>query len=113
MLPKINRLTKDKEFDAVFKRGRSNYDKIVGVKIMANKADVNRFGILISSKVSKKAVIRNKLKRQIRDILFKENDFLKVGYDFVIITLPEIRDKDSAEIKEALLNSFKKLRLYR
>lgn len=113
MLKKINRLTKDKEFDHAFKKGRSSYDKIVGVKAVANDLEINRFGVLISVKVSKKAVIRNKIKRQIREIIRLEMDKLKPGRDCVIICLPGIADKKYEEIKKSILWHFKKLGMYK
>jgi ribonuclease P protein component len=113
MLKKINRLTKDKEFDRAFKKGRSGYDKIVGVKITANDLEINRFGILISAKISKKAVIRNKIKRQIREIIRLEMDKLKQGNDCVIICLPEIVSKEYGEIEKSILGHFRKLKMYK
>lgn len=111
MLPKINRLTKNKEFDNVFKRGRSSFDKITGVKFVANNLGINRIGILVSFKVSKKAVERNKIKRRIREIVRAELKNLKNGLDIVIIALPDIKNKTFKEIKPSLAGHFKKLRL--
>ncbi|MBU4073751.1 ribonuclease P protein component, partial [Patescibacteria group bacterium] len=50
MFAKINRLTKDKDFDNVFQNGKSSYDKIIGVKAAANQQKNSRFGILVSAK---------------------------------------------------------------
>ena len=111
MLPKINRLTKDKEFNNTFKRGKSGFNKIIGVKAISNKLEYNRFGILISVKVSKKAVIRNKIKRQIREIINLQLDKMKQGYDCVIICLPAIIDKDYQEIEKSVIGQFKRLGL--
>lgn len=113
MLKKINRLTKNKEFDYTFKKGRSSYDKTVGIKAVENDLKINRFGILISVKVSKKAVIRNKIKRQIREVIRLEMDKLKSGYDCVIITLPGIISKEYGEIEQSIKGHFKKLGMYR
>ena len=40
--------------------------------IPTTESDPIRFGIVISTKVTKKAVLRNKIKRQIRDVLKKK-----------------------------------------
>jgi len=66
MLVKSHRLVKQKDFEKVFKQGRPYYTKFLGAMILANQLDFNRFGIVISSKVSKKATERNKLKRRIK-----------------------------------------------
>ncbi len=112
MLNKINRLTKDKDFDNVFKNGKSSYDKLIGVKAIQNQLENSRFGILISTKVSKKAVERNKIKRQIREIIRLQPDKIKFGYDIVIITLPAVLGKSYQEIKGSINCHFKRLGLY-
>ena len=113
MLKPLNRLTKDKDFDNSFKNGRSAYDKIVGIKVVLNNKNDNRFGILISTKISKKAVDRNKIKRQIREIIKTELPLMKTGYDCVVITMPLILGKQYGEIKASVIGHFKKLNLYR
>lgn len=117
MLAKANRLIKDKEFNRVFNPpaggGKANYDKIVGIRVIKNNLEINRFGILISVKVSKKSVIRNKIKRQIRGVIRLEMDKLRSGCDFVIICLPEIAGKKYEEIEKSIKRHFKKLAAYK
>ncbi len=111
MLPAKHRLTKDKEFDNAFKNGRGSYSKTFGVKAAANKQDYNRFGIIISSKVSKQATIRNKIKRQIRATIKEYLSSMKSGYDVVIICLPGAVGVEHKDIKIDLDRQFRKLGL--
>lgn len=111
MLKKINRITKDKEFDRIFKGGKSAYSNILGLKALKTEEENSRFGILISTKVSKKAVIRNRLKRQIREILKQYFTQIAPGYDCVIVTLPQIKEADFKQIEDALIFCLKRLRL--
>ncbi len=113
MLKKINRLTKDKDFNNVFKSNNSSYDKIIGIKVVANKLYYCRFGILVNNKVSKKAVERNKIKRKIREIIQSKLLLFKQGYDCVIIVFPEIVNKEYQEIKGSIDKHFRKLKLYK
>lgn len=113
MLAKIGRLTKDKEFEKVFKTGRSFYTQLLGIKTIPNSLPHSRLGILVSNKVSKKAVLRNKIRRRIRETIRAEAEIIKPGFDFAIICLPEIANKEYGEIKEAINSCFKKLRLYK
>ena len=108
----IYKLTKKKEFDKVYKEGQSSYNNLVGVKKIENNLNKNRFGIIVSTKVSKKAVERNKIKRQIKEILKKESKKIKKKNDCIIITRPAILNKEYKEITEAIKKSFKKLNLY-
>ncbi len=100
-MPK-NSLSKKKDFDQIFKTGQSFYCSFLGIKALKNDLDVNRLGIIIGLKVSKVAVIRNKIKRQIREIV-KKFPKKKDNYDFLIIVKKEILNKDFKEIKEEIL----------
>lgn len=113
MLKKENRIRLDKEFDRVFKAGQSFYGKEIGFKIAKNNLALSRFGILINTKVSKKAVVRNKIKRQIRAIIERNLENISGGYDLVIIVFPQILDKNFKEIEKILLNGFHRLKVYR
>lgn len=113
MLEKKNRICLDKEFDRVFKTGQSFYGKVLGIKIADNKLESTRFGLMVSLKVSKKAVVRNKIKRQIRAIISKNLDSIKKGKDVVILVFPLILDKNFEEIKKILASGFEKLKLYK
>lgn len=113
MLSRENRITKDKEFDRAFKSGQSFYGKVFGLKSVSNDLDLIRFGILINTKVSKKAVVRNKLRRQIRGILSAVRPELKTGKDIVIIVFPLILEKSFLEIKELLLSGMKKIKAFK
>lgn len=113
MLKKENRIRLDKEFDRVFKAGQSFYGKDLGFKLVKNILGISRFGILINTKVSKKAVVRNKIKRRIRAIIEKRLDNIVLGYDLVIIVLPRILDKDFKETEQFLLTGLSRLKIYK
>jgi ribonuclease P protein component len=111
MLKEVNQLRLDKEFDQVFKKGRSGYVEILGIKAFFTKTGESRFGILVSNKVSKKAVERNKIKRQIREILRLKLAKIKPGYDIVVITFPSILGKSYKEIELAIDSALDKLKI--
>jgi len=109
MLKKENRLKKKKDFDSVYKKGKTIAGKLVFLKILKNNLDISRFGFIISKKISKKAVIRNKIKRKLREIIKKE--IIKKGFDIIINTNLEILNKDYNEIRLEIRNLFKKAKL--
>jgi len=113
MLKKNNRIRRNKEFDRAFKTGQSFYSKVFSLKAADNDLEVSRLGILISTKVSKKAVVRNLLKRQIRAVIQGEIPQLKTGKDLVIVVFSQILDKNFKEIKEFLELGLKRLKLYK
>jgi ribonuclease P protein component len=102
MLAKQYRLQKDRDFESVFKKGKTLSDKFLFLKVKKNDLQVSRFGLIIGKKISNKAVIRNRLKRQLREII-KNNLFnIKPGFDIVVITKSEIINKNYQEIKNDL-----------
>lgn len=113
MLKKENRLSKKKDFDAVWQKGRSSFDKILGVKILPNKLAFNRFGIMIGLKVSKKAVLRNKIKRRLREIIQAEFLNLKNGFDVVITVLPSARGAEFEDLRKSLGGNLKRLGMFK
>jgi len=106
MLKKENRLKKQKEFDEIFKKGKGLKEESLFLKIFKNNTEHTRIGIIVSKKVSKKAVERNKIKRQIKEII-KSNNFKK-GFQMIIIAYPNIKEKSFEEINKQLDNLLKK-----
>ena len=63
MLPRENRLKRDKDFQTLFKSGQGVYGSICGAKWQKNKLNLARIAVVVGTKVSKKAVVRNRLRR--------------------------------------------------
>lgn len=84
------RLAKDKDIQSVLKKGKIYFSPFFNLKILKNDLENSRFCIVISTKISKKAVVRNKVKRQLRAIIHKNLDQIKNNYDFVILTKPAV-----------------------
>ena len=103
MLPKKYRLTGKKDFEKVFKAGQGRYAKIIGIKFAKNNLENSRFGFIVSKKVSAKAVVRNKIKRQAREVIRLNLGDIKSGLDIVIICQPEIVEKNYQEIEKEIL----------
>jgi ribonuclease P protein component len=66
---------------------------------------------VVSKKISNKATVRNKVKRQVRAVVLKKIKDIKKSEDIIIITLPGIERKEFLEIEEVINDSFKKLKL--
>lgn len=109
MLPALNRLQKKSDIEHVFKRGRSLYMGNLGLRLAANKKDKSRFTVVVSLKVSKRAVKRNKLKRRLREIIGREIlPKIKPGFDGVVLTSPQLLDAKFEELQKTVLALFKK-----
>jgi len=108
MLAEENRLKKKKDFEKVFKQGKSFRSEFLSAREAKNGLDASRFGFAVSLKVSKKAVARNKIRRRMREIVKKNISSFKKGRDIILIARPGLEKKDFAGTEEVLEDFFKK-----
>jgi ribonuclease P protein component len=112
MLSKKNRLIREKDFNKIHKFGKFYGEVFLAIKILENNSDISRFGFLVGTKISKKAVKRNLVKRRLRESVRLKLDQIKPGYDVVFLTKPEIVEKSYDEIDKTVENVFKKSNLF-
>jgi len=106
MLLRKNRLPTNM-FEDTFKKGHVFKNDIFLLKCVKLENNEQRFGITVSKKISKKAVIRNRLKRQIREIIKTELKNIQTGVHCTIVTQPTIIKLSYKEIEKKLLQVFK------
>jgi ribonuclease P protein component len=111
MFSKEYRITKKKEFDNIFKNGKTSYNQILGIKYIENGLENSRFGVLVSTKVSKQATVRNKIRRQIKHVLKEEFQGKQASIDCIVIALPPIKEKEYNEIKRSIEKNLKRLKI--
>ncbi|MCP6719293.1 MAG: ribonuclease P protein component [Patescibacteria group bacterium] len=111
MLADKNRLRKKKDIEKVLRKGKSFKQDFLILKVNRGELKQVRFGFVVSKKVSKKAVIRNKIKRRLREIMKSKIDELKKGLDIILIVLPKTETKDFLEIKEVVEKLLKKSKI--
>ena len=108
MLPKTNRLQKKKDIEKVFKKGKGLKENFLILKTLKNDSNKIRFGFVVSQKISKKANVRNKIKRRLRELVKIKLKTIKRGTDNLVITVPGIERKDFWEMEETINKLFKK-----
>ena len=79
-------LRKSKQYSLVYRRGRSWANSQLAMKVLPNDLNLTRLGISTSRRVGK-AVVRNRVKRLLREILRSQQ--VKEGWDIVIIARPQ------------------------
>lgn len=112
MLKQLLRLNKDKDFATVFKSGRLFKGRFLSIRVKENLLGYNRFGVMVGLKISKKAVERNLLKRQIKDILQQENLKIKQSLDIIVVPFPLILANNYQDISTDIISCLTKLSLY-
>ena len=125
MLPKENRLKKEKDFERVFKTGKGYKEDFLFLKIVKNDLKTSRFGFVVSKKFSKKAIVRNKIKRQLRELIKLKLSKIRKGIDGIILIIPgsenkpltlsgkKAKGKDFWELEEIINKLFKKAGILR
>jgi ribonuclease P protein component len=93
---KEQRLTKPQQFASVYHRGISKSSNLLVMRALPNGLPLSRFGFSISKKVGG-AVVRNHLKRRLREILRVAP--VKPGWDIVFIARPPATEADFATLK--------------
>lgn len=110
MLPRINSIKSQRDFGAIFRKAKSLKNNLFVLKIAKNELGINRFGFVVSQKVSKKATIRNKVKRRLSEAARGEIRNIRSGTDVVLIALPGIEKKEFFEIKKTLNEALVKVK---
>ncbi len=111
MLPRLNRLKKGKDFKLIITQGKVIKENFLFFKKIENDLGYSRIGFIVSQKISKKAVVRNKIKRRLREIIRLKLPIIKPGYDFVFFAKKGIENKKFPELKKTVENLIRKARL--
>ncbi|MGB3310936.1 MAG: ribonuclease P protein component [Nodosilinea sp.] len=118
MLPKQNRLRRSRQFSQVYRQGRKAVSTHLIMRVWSLPAALNApsqprpgpcIGIVISQKVHKRAVVRNRLKRQVRAALRTLLPRLDPSLWIVINLRPEATQCEYGEFLRELEQLFTKL----
>lgn len=94
-------LKKDREFRVVYKRGKSIANRYLVLYIIRNNSKENRIGFSVSKKVGK-AIVRNRVKRLLRENFRNLNADLKKGYDMIFISRVVAKDATYEQIRKSM-----------
>ena len=120
MLTKQFRLTRMKDFEILFKEGRFVGGDLVDLKVW--KIDPGKYqkrkyspndlkiGFVVPIKISKKAVVRNRIKRQMREVvrLLMKDKAIKCGYFVLFLAKKGTIGVEYIDIDDSIVNLLKK-----
>ena len=129
MLIDSNRLAKTRDFNLLVKRGQFVRGSFLDLKYLKLNQIQNYFpkqenaenfkkqlklAISISTKISKSAVVRNRLKRQLKEAArpFVAGGKIKNGYYLLFIAKPSILEKNFADISQEIKLLFNKINIF-
>ena len=87
-------------------------NKLLIIYILENKYEYNRVGFTVSKKVGK-SVIRNRVKRLLRESYRLNEEKILQGYDIIFIARNTASKASYREIENAMMHLFKKRKLIR
>ena len=88
-MKKINRVKKYQEFQEILNKHVFLKDNLFKVYFRKNEYGFERYGLLVTKK-NGIAVIRNKIKRQVRTIIDKVSDYSK-SLDVIVVVSKRVR----------------------
>lgn len=99
MLNASRRLRLKRDFERVFIEQHSLNGRYFRLKVVATKTKVTRFAVVVSGKVNKRAVVRNRIRRRAWSIISQVSPNIPSGFDVVLIALPQSTTVGFDEIK--------------
>lgn len=96
-------LKKNKDFQLVYKSGKSYANKYLVMYVIKSNCNGNRIGISVSKKVGN-SVVRHRLTRLIREAYRINEEYFTEGIDIVVIARVGTKGKSYIEIESALLH---------
>ena len=98
-------LTKGFQYGNVYEHGKTWANRNLVLKVLNTRSAITRYGFSVSRRVGK-AVVRNLVKRRLREIVRKES--FKPGWDFVVIARPASADIQYPELQSSFIKLIKK-----
>ena len=92
-------LTKPEQYASVYNQGNSWINNLVVMKVLPNGLSLSRHGISVSRRVGK-AVVRNRVKRLLREILRQTP--MESGWDIILIARPAAGGADYASLEKSV-----------
>jgi ribonuclease P protein component len=102
------RLTDSSEFEKVYRQGTAYRGKLFSVHAFPNELGTLRLGLSVSKKVGN-AVVRNNLRRRLREIFGAVVPEASNALDLVVSARPSARDATFVELREEFAKALKKL----
>ncbi|MFC1915563.1 ribonuclease P protein component [Chloroflexota bacterium] len=101
-------LTKTAQYESVYSKGSSWVSDLVVMKALPNGLTQSRYGFSVSRRVGK-AVVRNKVKRLLREILRLAP--VQPGWDIVFIARPRVASASYAALEKSVKSLLTRARL--
>ena len=103
-------LKKNNEFRRLYAKGRNAVTPTMVIYTRSNKSGINRVGFTVTVKLGH-AVVRNRIRRRLREIYRLHEGELRRGADMVIVARGRSADADYHRLERDFLSACGKLSL--
>lgn len=97
-------------FRRAYSRGKTAADSRLALYVRRNGRKTNRLGLTVSTKVGC-AVVRNRVRRRLREIYRLNEDRLSAGWDVVVVARVRAASSDYHQLERSFLKLADKLSL--
>ena len=102
MLARQFRLRQAKDINRVYARGRFGGSEYLQVKALSTRLPGSRVAIVVSKKIAKSSVVRNRIKRRLSTAVADLWQTVLPGYDIVISVRQDISEAPVAALRQQL-----------
>lgn len=110
-MEKTARLRRNSEFKTVYSSGKAYANSILVMYLLARSDEFNRVGFSVSKKVGN-SVVRNKIRRRMRESYRLNSGLLRGGFDIVFIARTRAKDAGYSEIEAAMISLFRRANIF-
>ena len=103
----LKSLRNTRQFNHVYKKGKSIVNRHVVMYYVSNQLGYNQVGFSVSKKVGK-AIVRNRVKRLMKESFRLNADKLNEGYDIVFVARVRMKDSSYTDVDNAMFSCFTK-----
>ena len=105
-------LKKNRDFQKVYRKGRSLANKYLVMYISEKGTDRNHLGISVSKKVGN-SVVRHHLTRLVRESYRRNEESFQRGLDLIVVVRPGAKEINYWDMESALLHVGKLHHIYK
>ena len=110
MLKRINRLKKRYQFNYVYKSGEHFSGEHIVLYVVSSKTKNIKVGLAVTKKVGH-AVVRNRVRRVLREIIKKQIPNLKQNHNIIIVARENVTEASFEKLSNEFLKLIKKANL--
>ena len=107
-----SRLRRNEDFQRARREGRSWASPWVVLVAVPNGLDHSRYGFAVGKRLGK-AVVRNRVKRRLREVVRAQRPGIEPGWDLVFIARDPVREVAFDQLQRAVRQLLSRARLWR